>query len=312
MTGSIGRTAAQLLDAAGPRQLLDPTAWTTGFAALDGYLDGGLHSGELTLLGGAQGLGKTTMALQMARSLARAGGSAVYVCYEHVEEEVLARLLLMEAGLAAPYDEPLPRRALRGGATADDEARKLAAATEEVRKYGDRLRLLRGSGSDVAGLDRLVASLDGAALFVDYLQKVPSTRPEMAEDERVTEIVERLKDAALAASVPVVAIVAADKSGVGAGRTRLRDLRGSTALAYEADVALLLNDKQRVVARHHLMYGSPDAARFPDYVVCSIEKNRSGKAGVDLELRKRFAHGCFDPDDRLVSETLVDERVYTE
>ena len=313
MTVALGRTANEMLAARTPQDLLGRESWTTGFAALDACLGGGLHAGELTLVGGAQGLGKTTLALQMARSLARAGGRAVYVCYEHGEDELLARVLLMEAGLAAPFDEPLPRQLLRGAQPNADEARRLAQAAEAVRKYGDRLRLVRGwsAGGSATTLESIAPTLDGAALFVDYLQKVPSLRPRDGEDERVTDVVERLKDLALQQDVPVVALAASDHSGM-TGRMRLGDLRGSTALAYEADVALILNDKVRVVARHHLMYGSPESSRFPEWVVCSVEKNRSGRAGVDLELRKRFAHGCFDPDDRLVLEKLVDERVYTE
>lgn len=65
--------------------------WPTGFAALDEVLGGGLHAGELTLLGGSQGLGKTTFALQIARNVAAGGGRALYLCFEHREEDVLQR-----------------------------------------------------------------------------------------------------------------------------------------------------------------------------------------------------------------------------
>ena len=40
-----------------------PRVWPTGFDPLDAYLGGGLRAGELALLGGPQGLGKTTWAL---------------------------------------------------------------------------------------------------------------------------------------------------------------------------------------------------------------------------------------------------------
>jgi predicted ATP-dependent serine protease len=51
---------------------------STGFPILDGVLGGGLHAGELLLLGGAPGVGKTIMALQFARNVARSGGNAVF------------------------------------------------------------------------------------------------------------------------------------------------------------------------------------------------------------------------------------------
>ncbi len=312
MADAPGRTAAELLGT-DPGRLLRSDPWATGFKGLDAHLGGGLHGGELVLVGGAPAVGKTTLALQMATAVARAGGLATYLCYEHSEDELLTRLLLMEAGLAHPYDAPLPRRADPSTGDGGTTDARLATAVAAVRGYGERLRLVRGSGAGDAPVD--LHAVEGAArsvLFVDYLQKVPSRFPDAPESERVTDVVERLKDHAMRWEVSVVALVAADRAGLDGRRLRLNDLRGSTALAYEADVALILNEKQRVVARHHLVYGNPDASRFQEYVVCTIEKNRSGKAYVDLELRKRFAHGCFEPEVLAVSEQLVDERVFVD
>jgi len=304
-----GRTAAELLGA-DPGRLLSSSPWATGFGLLDSHLGGGLQRGELILLGGAPGLGKTTMALQIARSIAQQGGDALYLCYEHSEDDLLTRLLVLESGLAHPDGPALsrhPARASRhnGGDVLLDEA------VAQVRTYGSRIRFLRA-------FDPISGPFDPASpvgspecvLIVDYLQKVPGRVPDALESERVTGVVERLKDLALRWEMPVLAIVAADRSGIDGSRLQLHDLRGSTALAYEADVALILNDKHRIVARHHLVYGNPDAVRFQDFVVCTVAKNRSGKAPVDLEMRKRFSCGCFDPEVTPVAERLIDDRVY--
>ena len=131
-------------------------------------------------------------------------------------------------------------------------------------------------------------------LVVDYLQKVfvPGGGD---EEERVTHVVEGLKDMALDLGVPVLAIVASDKDGLSPGkRLRAHHLRGSSALAYEADVVLLLNNKYDVVARHHLVYDTTASQRYLNYVVLSIEKNRGGVDRVDLEMRKRFEQSRFD------------------
>jgi len=69
----------------------------TGFDALDQWIGGGLRPGELVLLGGAQGVGKTTLCLQLARNVAARGhANVLYACYEHPEEYVLNRLLVQE------------------------------------------------------------------------------------------------------------------------------------------------------------------------------------------------------------------------
>jgi replicative DNA helicase len=118
---------------------------------------------------------------------------------------------------------------------------------------------------------------------------------------------------ALELMVPVLALVAVDKGGLAAAtRTRVQDLRGSSALAHEADVVLILNNKFDVVARHHLMYNTGNAEQFHHWVVMSIEKNRSGADSVDLEFRKRFEHSRFDTDGGRVQEELIDDRIFVE
>ena len=78
-----------------------------GFGTLDKTLSGGLRPGELLLVGGAQGTGKTTMTLQMARNVAASGAaSALYVCFEHDEQYLLDRLIAMESALPTIGPKP--------------------------------------------------------------------------------------------------------------------------------------------------------------------------------------------------------------
>jgi hypothetical protein len=46
--------------------------------------------------------------------------------------------------------------------------------------------------------------------------------------------------------------------------------------------------------------------------VLSIEKCRTGETGIDMEFYKRFDQSRFESDGHIVTEQLVDERVYTE
>src|SRR6188474_3928071 len=72
-----------------------------GFTPMDKTIGTGLRAGELLMIGGAQGTGKTTMALQMARNIAQSGqANVLYVCFEHDEEYLLSRLMAMESALA--------------------------------------------------------------------------------------------------------------------------------------------------------------------------------------------------------------------
>ncbi|MEP7035704.1 MAG: DnaB-like helicase C-terminal domain-containing protein [Dermatophilaceae bacterium] len=310
--------------------------WPSGFGSLDAALTGGFRSGELNLLGGPPGLGKTTFALQVIRNLLASGRHCVYFSYEHDTQSVLERFLVMQAALIAGSTAvtlPRIRQAFeaRHGSELTLEERLAgteggAEAVEVLQGFGPWLHLHRSSGShtDVEAIREVIEAIrtetgETPFVVVDYLQKVfvapPGEErrrvPRMSEDNRVTVVVEGLKDMALEMSVPVLALVAVDKSGLDAGkRVRLRDLRGSSALAHEADVALIMNDKFDVVARHHLMYNLTNAETYREWVVISIEKNRNGVDNIDLEFQKRFEHSMFDADGSTVIEQLIDERIF--
>jgi replicative DNA helicase len=304
----------------------------TGFSPLDSYLHGGLRTGELFLLGGAQGVGKSTWALQLARHVVAGGhGRVLYVCYEHPEEFLLERLIAMESALAGE-EEPIGvgdlrnLLAARAGAGAQAGAGErgigdLLAELGQVRpvlarlaEYEERLFLVKaGAMTTVEAIGSLARACPGSGplvVIVDYLQKVAVYPDPVGEEEQVRRSVEGLKELAMSQSVAVAAVVAADAEGVKAQRMRIHHLRGDTALAYEADVVLILNDKHRAVARHHVVYHPNVAEGFRSWVVFSLEKNRGGVDGVDFELRKRFAHACFDPAGGFLTEQLVDGRLY--
>ena len=105
--------------------------WATGFDPLDGFLSGGLRPGELTLLGGPQGLGKTTFALQVARYVLSAGHPVLYVSYEHDAVNILERLLAAEAGERAGRDA-VPLKSVRALVEGDGTAASLSDKLAET------------------------------------------------------------------------------------------------------------------------------------------------------------------------------------
>ncbi|HET7056886.1 MAG TPA: DnaB-like helicase C-terminal domain-containing protein [Thermomicrobiales bacterium] len=308
----------------------------TGFDVLDHWIGNGLRQGELLLLGGAPGVGKTTFCLQIARNIA-AGGHAnvLYACYEHPEEYVLNRLLVQET-----IDPGAPLAA--GGLTLE-ELQLLSAeiamtnggggfyetlrdhpagarATSAIDEYAGRFHLVANAAREngIRTLQALVAehrarSDEPLVLFVDYLQKVePAWGDVTDEDERVTEVVQALKQMALEHNVAIVAIAASDKSGIEAPRLRFRHLRGSSALLYEADIAVIMNDKWSIIDRDHIVFNQHKAQQYRDWVVCTVEKNRGGRNLVEIEFMKRFEYCCFNPRGGRVTERLYEERIQGE
>jgi replicative DNA helicase len=308
-----------------------------GFPALDKVLGGGVRPGELLLLGGAQGTGKTSMTLQWARNVAASGAADVlYLCFEHEEEYLLNRLVAMESVLpllpqttGAIRIQEVRKEILGTGSAGEDaggNGRSVVAsdvlrpALEQVARYGSRLFLLRGSqtASTIDGIRALVRehkrrSPEGRLLLVvDYLQKVPQIPEPGTETEKVTFVVNGLKDVALSDGIPVIAIVAADKEGLKASRLRNHHLRGSSAINYEADQILILNEKYHIVAKVNIEFNPYQAQRFRDWIIVTVEKNRGGVDNVDLEFEKHFAYSAFDPEGRQVQEKLIEERLYND
>ena len=106
--------------------------------------------------------------------------------------------------------------------------------------------------------------------------------------------------------VAVVAVAATDKAGLRARRLHLHHLRGSAALAHEADIAILMNEKAVAVSKAHLAFDPVRAEQFKRWVVLSVEKNREGAPDLNVEFRKDLASYRFDPDGGFVTESLVD------
>ena len=303
--------------------------WPTGFDVLDDALNGGFRSGDLVLLGGAQGLGKTTWALQVARHTVRLGRPVVVLSYEHDLSSLLVRMVALEAGqiggiiapnvsrIRAAFEGTDGRRGSLMERLADTEC--AVEALETVAEYGDRLLLHRatGTGTDLTAIAQAVEQArdrtgESPMLIVDYLQKVHVDDVD-EEEERTRVVSEGLKELALDNDLPVLAVAAMDKEALLSGkRLRVGNMRGSSALAYEPDTVLLLNNKYDVVARHHLVYSMGNAESFRNWAVLSVEKNRNGRTGIDLEFLKRFEQGRFESDGRRVTEKLVDDRVFVE
>ena len=233
----------------------------TGFDPLDELLAGGIRPGELMLLGGKPGVGKTIACLQAARAMAQQGIVVVYLCYEHDDVTLLTRLLLCELGeivstepaaLASTGELQARLRDVAAGTITLTEAVESDALLEMARR---RLAMLRrpphlrdriGSPHQRSRTSaRSPGSYEGqpVALFVDYVQKVPVFPTVPVEAERVGRVIEGLKELALDQKLVVVAVAAADQGGLDARRLHLRHFRGSTALAYEADAIVVLNEK---------------------------------------------------------------------
>ncbi|MFN8456124.1 MAG: DnaB-like helicase C-terminal domain-containing protein [Anaerolineae bacterium] len=313
----------------------------SGFDQIDRLIGGGLRKTELVLLGGPQGIGKTITALQMARNLAfNEATYAFYISYEHSEIHLLNRLICQEsidptkddvsAGIRLKdlHNIVVSKRAREwvrnegnvGLQQILSQHPKTAKAMETINRYADRLILMKASPAvttlnAIRDMTRQIVDATGGkvALFIDYLQKV-AIYPERAADEndKVTIIVEGLKDMAMTLNIPVIAIVASDREGLRSKRMHLYHLRGSSALDYECDIAIIMNNKFHILSKDHVSFNPYKSDSYRDWVVFTLEKNRAGRAMIDVEFQMRPQHFCFNPKGNLVEQKLIDEKIIVE
>ncbi|MGB1285927.1 MAG: DnaB-like helicase C-terminal domain-containing protein, partial [Aggregatilineales bacterium] len=286
-----------------------------------------------------QGIGKTICALQMARNIAmRENQYALYLSYEHSEAHLMHRLLCLESinppeidlsnslKLRDMYNIIVAQRAKKfmgrnSGAgllqTILNNHPKTAPAINRMMRYADRLIMLKASPAvtNLRSIKEMTARLTDATggnvtVFIDYLQKI-AVHPERPRDEndKVTIIVEGLKDIAMTLDVPVFSIVAADREGLKSKRIHLYHLRGSSALDYESDIAIIMNNKYQILAKDHVAFNPYNARQYRNWVVYTVEKNRAGRAMMDIEFEIHAQNFAFNPRGQRVQQQLIDDKI---
>jgi len=305
----------------------------TGFSPLDDVLSGGVRRGELIIFGGQYGVGKTIFGLQVARNVVRndPNAKAMVICYEHDRVHLLMRLLCLESAEMMENQSALTLRKLSQLMTDDSDGAGLISrlrtmpeykpVVEVIESYADRLILVKASGatSDIERIGEWIKDAmpaDEAHHFlvvVDYLQKIPVNTSHLTPElEATTYLAQNLKELAMSLNIPILAVAASDRAGLKSKRMRLDDLRGSSALQYEADIGLILSNKHNIVSREHLVYNLVNAEKMRNWVVFSIEKNRAGRNAIDLEFVLDAAHFRFVTKGNFVRDRLVDEKVTLE
>ena len=254
----------------------------------------------------------------------------MYICYEHDRSHLVSRLLCLESAEAGYKDDALTLRKIddlsqnaadgSGLVSRLRQNRRYATLVDAMQTYGERLMLVKASG-DLSTLgevrrwveEALAASQGRLLVVVDYLQKIPvDFRTLEPETEVTTFLTQGLKEMAMALRIPVIAIAASDRMGLKAKRMRLSDLRGSSALQYEADIGLILNNKFAIVSREHMIYNPSQAGEMRNWVVMTVEKNRAGRNAVDMEYLLDAAHFRMVSTGDFVRERLVDDKVILE
>ena len=276
----VGASLDQLLRQADPATRGAPPAddVPTGFPSVDRVVGGGLRRGDLTILGGDIGSGKSALALAMALRAASSGCEVAFYAGETAAWRVAERILAIEG--RARVDE-LRRGILDPAVRAQvlDAVSRLGQASLVVARLPASVDLL------AKGLDRRGPT---ALVVVDPLQMLASGR--MTQDEELALSVRQLK--ALAVDMHVALLVTAHLPNLTARadrRPQLDDFGALGAVKQHADVVLGL-----------FREGMYDPARSLEGATeLHVLKNRGGPTSyVDLYFYERWMRfeDLVDPD----------------
>jgi len=208
------------------------TGVPTGFSDLDRLLNG-LHPGQLIIVAGRPGLGKSTASMDFARNAAiRANCASAIFSLEMSKIEIVMRLLSAEARV--------PLHILRSGQLSDDDWTKLARRMGEISEapiFVDdtpsmNLMEIRAKSR------RLKQRHNLKLIVVDYLQLMSSPKKTESRQQEVAELSRGLKLLAKEVECPVIAVSQLNRGPEQRTdkRPQLSDLRESGCLTAETRI----------------------------------------------------------------------------
>ncbi len=244
---------------------------STGFSELDNKL-AGFQKSDLIILAARPSMGKTSLALDIARQTAINHNTAVGIfSLEMSAQQLVDRMLAAESNVDAWK--------LRTGKLSREED------FASIRQSLDRLSNAPIYIDDQPGNNilkmrsiarRLKAEKGLGLIMVDYLQLMVPTQSRNSDNvvQQVTEISRSLKNLARELDVPVLALSqlsrAVEQRG---GRPRLSDLRDSGSIEQDADVVMFIHREDKY----------KDESERTNIAEILIEKHRNGETGkVDL------------------------------
>jgi replicative DNA helicase len=260
---------------------------STGFTDLD-EITAGLHNGQMIILAARPSVGKTALALALARNVAVDAGHPVFFCsLEQSRIELAERLLCCQGKVES-------HKLRKGNLNAEDINKLMTAAGQlgNARVFIDDTpgqSMLR-----IAANARRLKNRHGIKLvMIDYLQLIEPENRRDPRQEQVAQISRRLKHLARELNLPVVALAQVNRASEDRQdhRPRLADLRESGSLEQDADVVMMLHRPDRY-----------EPGQREGEIEVIVAKQRNGPTGeIVLSYIKQF----FRFEDRAIDSQFA-------
>lgn len=248
----------------------------TGFASLDNLL-AGFQKSDLVILAARPSMGKTALALDIARQAAIQYNVPVGIfSLEMSSQQLVDRMLAAHSRVDA-------WKLRTGKLTSDDEFDRIRDSLDSLSKAP--IYIDDSPGNTILKMRSVARRLKSehglGLLIIDYLQMMTPAANKSNESlvQQVTEISRSLKNLARELDIPILALSqlsrAVEQRG---GRPRLSDLRDSGSIEQDADVVMFIHRDDKI----------NENSDKPNIAEILIEKHRNGPTGkIELYFDKK-------------------------
>ncbi len=237
----------------------------TGIRDLDEMLSG-LQPSDLIILAARPSVGKTTLALDMARMSATNYDKSVLIfSLEMSSQQLVDRMLSAESKVNA-------WNLRTGRINGDNDFSRLRDSLDKLSKA--KIFIDDQPGNSIARMKatsrRIKAEKGLDFIVVDYLQLMTTSKNHDSMVNQVTEISRSLKSLAKELDVPVLALSQLSRAvEARGGKPRLSDLRDSGSIEQDADVVMFIHREDK----------GKDESERNNIAEILIEKHRNGPTG---------------------------------
>lgn len=237
----------------------------TGITDLDKMICG-LHKQELTIIGARPGVGKTTLALQIAEHIAERGTETAIISLEMSDTQVIQKLISRRARINS-YK-------MRMGTLETKELEQVGIVSAEIAELPIHLITKARTIQHIENIARKLKNKNNLGLMIiDYIQLIKNKGKFNSREQEVADITRTLKLLSLELNIPIVGLCQLNRNAARQEPT-LADLRESGAIEQDADNILFL-------------YQEAESTETVVDITLKLAKQRAGETGkIDLKFNK--------------------------
>lgn len=237
----------------------------TGITDLDKMICG-LHKQELTIIGARPGVGKTTLALQIAEHIAERGTETAIISLEMSDTQVIQKLISRRARINS-YK-------MRMGTLETKELEQIGIVSAEIAELPIHLITKARTIQHIENIARKLKNKNNLGLMIiDYIQLIKNKGKFNSREQEVADITRTLKLLSLELNIPIVGLCQLNRNAARQEPT-LADLRESGAIEQDADNILFL-------------YQEAESTETVVDITLKLAKQRAGETGkISLKFNK--------------------------